>query len=135
VARGRQQDVSRLLRPSTFRARALRRQATPAEQHLWERLRDRRVDGAKFRRQQPLGPFIVDFFCERALLVIEADGAYHFPAPLYQRERDRWLRLAGLRVLRFENCDILRQTERVLLIIRAALASSPLLPPGEGAGG
>jgi very-short-patch-repair endonuclease len=71
--------VSKLLRHPTFRARALRRSVTAAEQALWNLLRNRRLDGAKFRRQKPLGPFIVDFYCEAAKLVIEADGAGHFP--------------------------------------------------------
>ena len=97
-------------------------------------LRNRQLQGAKFRRQQPLGPFIVDFFCEEAGLVVEADGAHHYPVPDHQRERDRWLQAAGLLVLRFPNRDILQRPDMVLSVIRAALRDSPPLPPGEGVG-
>ncbi|MBI4703144.1 MAG: DUF559 domain-containing protein [Deltaproteobacteria bacterium] len=79
--------MARLLRASTVRARALRRAATLAEQRLWALRRARRLAGAKFRRQQPLGPYVVDFFCEHACLVIEADGAHHFPPPRAQLVR------------------------------------------------
>ncbi len=111
----------RLLRESTFRARGLRRDATPAERHLWRQLRGRRLDGAKFRRQQPLGPYIVDFFCEDAALAIEADGEHHFPPSQEQLRRDAFLTAAGMLVLRFPNAEILLRTEAVLERIRAAL--------------
>lgn len=129
--------MTRLLRPSTYRARELRRAATLAERRLWSLLRGRRLAGAKFRRQQPLEPYIVDFFCEEAGLVIEADGAPHFPAPPAQLARDALLRAAGLLVLRFENDDILHDTDRVLDRIRHAVRQrrTPPLLPGEGDGG
>jgi very-short-patch-repair endonuclease len=129
--------MPRLLRSSTYRARALRRAATAAERRLWSHLHGRRLEGAKFRRQQPLGPYIVDFFSEEAGLVIEADGAPHFPPPRAQLARDAFLRAAGLMVLRFENNDILHDTECVLEPIRRALRQrlAPPLPPGEGDGG
>jgi len=124
-----------LLRPATVRARALRRAATPAERQLWTLLRDRRLDGAKFRRQQPLGPFVVDFFCEQARLVIEADGAFHVPRTRVQRARDRWLRAAGWTVLRFWNREILHETARVLDTIRGAvLGAAPLSHRERGRG-
>ena len=110
-----------LLRASTYRARALRRRSTPAEQALWARLRGRQL-GAKFRRQQPLGPYIADFFCEEARLVVEVDGAPHFPRPRRDIVRDAMLRLAGLTVLRFTNADVLGDPDRVLEGIRAHLA-------------
>ncbi len=129
--------MPRLLRSSTYRARALRRAATPAGRRLWALVRGRRLDGAKFSRQQPLGRYIVDFFCEEAGLVIEADGAPHFPAPPAQLVRDALLRAAGLMVLRFENDDIIHDTDRVLERIRRALRErlAPPLPSGEGVGG
>jgi very-short-patch-repair endonuclease len=129
-----------LLRLLTYRARALRRAETPAERKLWQHLRGRRLEGAKFRRQQPLGPFIVDFVCHEARLVIEADGAGHFPPPLRDRQRDLLLAAAGLTVLRFENVLILDQLDAVLDRIRNAIRTarlyerSSLLPPGEGRG-
>ena len=114
----------RLLRHPTFRARALRRSATAAERVLWKLLRNRQFDGAKFRRQQPLGPFIVDFYCEEARLVIEADAAAHFPRPPSDVERDRFLHALGISVLRIENRQILDNTEQVICLIRRALGRS-----------
>ena len=121
-----------MLRSRTYRARGLRRSATPAEQALWNALRERRLAGIKFRRQQPLGPFIVDFFSEEARLVIEVDGKHHFPRPQRDRTRDRFLSAAGLTVLRFPNREILEHLERVLARIRARL--SPLSPRERGRG-
>lgn len=105
----------------TYRARALRRAATPAETLLWERVRARRLDGFKFRRQQPLGPYIVDFFCEQAALAIEADGRQHYPAPPKDKQRDRFLTTVGVLVLRFPNDQIVGLTDQVLHAIRLAL--------------
>jgi very-short-patch-repair endonuclease len=113
--------MPRLLRSSTYRARALRRSSTPAERALWELLRNRRLEGAKFRRQQPLGPYFVDFLCEEARLVVEADGAHHFPPPEHDVVRDAFLRAAGLTVLRLSNHDILSDPDSVLERIRALL--------------
>lgn len=115
--------MPRLRRALTYRARALRRAATPAERALWELLRGRRCNGAKFRRQQPLGPYVVDFFCEQAQLVVELDGASHFPRPSRDRVRDALLRRAGLSVLRFPNREVLDHPARVLDKIRACLPS------------
>ena len=132
--------MGKLLLHATFRARAQRRTPTPAERALWELLRHRRLEGAKFRRQQPLGPFIVDFYCEEAKLVIEADGAGHFPMPPRDLARDDLLRAAGLDVLRFENHEILRHPDRVLDVIRSALRrgsrtmTNPKCPSPSGRG-
>jgi very-short-patch-repair endonuclease len=120
-----------MLKHSTYRARALRCRATLAEQMLWERLRGRQLLGAKFRRQQPLGPYVVDFYCDEAALVIELDGASHFPPPLCDVERDAFLRKCGLTVLRFENRELFDSVERVLAHIAAALPPSP---SGRGPG-
>ena len=113
--------VARLVRSSTLRARELRRSATPAEQVFWRLVRGRQL-GAKFRRQQPLGPFIVDFFCDEARLVIELDGAGHFPRPRRDVLRDLYFEYAGVTVLRFENVEVLEHPERVLACIRACLS-------------
>ena len=88
--------MPRLLRTRTFQARALRYSSTVAEQQLWQMLRGRQVMQAKFRRQHPIGPFIVDFFCKEARLVLEADGAPHFPKPPRDRRRDSWLAAADV---------------------------------------
>lgn len=129
--------MTRLLKPETYRARELRRASTPAESALWERLRSRRMAGFKFRRQQPLGPYIADFYCEEARLVIEADGAPHFPPPPAQVARDAFLQACGIRVLRFENCVILGHLDSVIAELQLALEAQflPPLPPGEGVGG
>ena len=113
--------MARLLRSETFRARQLRRSATAAEKLLWTYLRDRRLDGIKFRRQQPLGPYFADFFSEEALLVVEADGAVHVERSDHDRARDDWLRLAGLLVVRLSNDEILDDTQAALERIRCAL--------------
>ena len=130
-------QVARYLREETLRARQLRRTPTAAEQALWELLRSRRVGGAKFRRQQPLGRYIADFYCYEASLVVEADGAPHFPPPPAQLVRDALLRVCGLQVLRFENSEILERPEAVVAAIERAIVErrTPPLPPGEGAGG
>ena len=101
---------------------------TPAERALWRLLRGRGLAGAKFRRQQPLGPFTVDFFCHAARLVVEADGAPHFPAPPRDQARDAWLRAAGLTVLRLPNSEILYRPARALERIRSLLVALPPSP-------
>jgi very-short-patch-repair endonuclease len=117
--------MPRLLRPATAHARALRRAETPAERELWRWLRGRRLDGAKFRRQHPIGPFFADFYCVEARLVVEADGEPHVPPTRRDERRDAWLRSTGLVVLRFENREILEHTARTLERIRDALRNAP----------
>ena len=96
------------------RARELRRRATEAEKILWERLRNRRLRGLKFRRQHPLGPYIVDFYCAAHRLVVEIDGPIH----ALQQEKDalraQYLNMYGYRVLRFTNEEVLQDIETVL---------------------
>jgi very-short-patch-repair endonuclease len=116
--------MPRLRRPQTFRARALRRSSTPAETALWTLLRNRSL-GAKFRRQQPLGPFIVDFLCADAGLVVEADGGYHDAIADQDAARDEWLYAAGFTVLRLTNEEILEHPERALLRICEMLRAAP----------
>jgi len=124
-----------MLSHMTHRARQLRRHATPAERRLWTLLRARRLCGAKFRRQAPLGPFIVDFYCPSAGLVIEADGAGHHPRPQRDEVRDAAMAAAGLTVLRFSNEEILRDEDRVLARIAEHLHSIPPRSAGSGVGG
>jgi very-short-patch-repair endonuclease len=102
------------------RARALRVTMTDAERRLWACLRNRRFVGYKFRRQHPLGPFIVDFACVEHRLVIEADGGQHAESEADER-RTAWLEQQGWRVLRFWNNEILANTEGVQEMILAVL--------------
>ncbi|MDZ7393173.1 MAG: DUF559 domain-containing protein, partial [candidate division KSB1 bacterium] len=110
-------------------ARNLRKQQTDAETKLWCMLRDRRLAGAKFRRQHPIPPYVVDFYCHEAKLVVEADGGQHDDQRRYDQERTRFLEQRGLRVLRFWNHEILTETEAVLQQIWNAL--TPTLSQGE----
>ena len=96
------------------RARNLRRRSTDAERILWHELRGRRFDGLRFRRQQPIGPYIVDFYCSEARLVIELDGETHRGRELADRERQSRLELEGLRVLRAGNEEVYDNLEGVL---------------------
>jgi very-short-patch-repair endonuclease len=118
---------------TTGLARGLRRRQTDAELRLWRYLRSRQVAGAKFRRQHPIGPYIVDFACPTCRLVIELDGSQHVGAR--DRERDRQLAGLGWRVLRFWDYDALKETEAVLRTIFAAVTSpSPQPSPVQGRG-
>ena len=102
------------------RARELRRNLTDAERALWRLLRDRRLRGAKFRRQVPVGPFIVDFAAFEHRLVVEVDGGQHAGSPRDAR-RDAWLGANGFRVLRFWNNDVLANPEGVMEVLAGAL--------------
>jgi very-short-patch-repair endonuclease len=93
--------------------RRLRRQATDAEMRLWLALRDRRLGGCKFVRQEAIGPFVVDFVCRERALVVEVDGSQHADNP-HDRVRDAYLARAGYRIVRFWNTDVLRNTGGVL---------------------
>lgn len=105
-------------------AKALRRDMTDAERLLWKHLRAHRLCGAKFRRQQPLGPYIVDFVHFGARLIVECDGGQHNDSDS-DRRRDAWLQQQGFRVLRFWNNEILNETESVLTAILSAASPSP----------
>jgi len=98
---------------------------TEAEKQLWRRLRSERLEGFKFRRQHPLGRYVLDFFCEKAKLVIEIDGSQHADMVDVDLVRTRWLESRGCRVLRFWNNDVLQKTDAVLEAILAALSAAP----------
>ena len=116
------------------RARDLRRTPTDSERLLWQRLRFWQVDGCKFRRQQPLGRYIVDFVCLQKRLIIELDGGQHAQQADYDKERDGWLRDQGFVVLRFWNNDVLRNIDGVLERIAENLQSTPYLIPSPQGG-
>jgi primosomal protein N' (replication factor Y) len=110
------------------RARQLRRDMTDAERRLWSRLRDHRLEGWSFRRQHPIPPYVVDFACADARLIIEVDGGQHAGSRGDAR-RDQVLNGLGWRVLRFWNNDVLVNTEAVLATVLAALGPHPNPPP------
>jgi very-short-patch-repair endonuclease len=95
-------------------ARRLRRDSTDAERTLWLQLRDRRLQGWKFRRQVSIDPYIVDFLCLDAKLVIEVDGGQHDENRAKDEVRTRFLEGFGLRVIRFWNNEVLGNLEGVL---------------------
>jgi very-short-patch-repair endonuclease len=102
-------------------ARRLRRDETQAEALLWRRIRARALLGRKFRRQQPIGPYVADFICIEARLVIELDGGQHDPGAEGTSERTAFLGRRGFRVLRFFNNDVLANLDGVLERIACAL--------------
>jgi very-short-patch-repair endonuclease len=104
----------------TGRARRLRREPTDAEKKLWYRLRARSIGGHKFVRQEPIGPYVVDFVCREQRLVVEVDGGQHATDPR-DAVRDQWLADHRYRVLRFWNNDVLRNMNGVLETIALAL--------------
>ena len=120
------------------RARRLRRDQTEAERVLWQRLRDWRLLGWKFRRQHRVGPYFADFACAEGHLIVELDGSQHLAQRRRDHARTRFLETRGFRVLRFWNDDVLRDTADVLHAIIAALAPHPpsghLLPATQGEG-
>jgi len=103
------------------RARTLRRSATDAERQLWGVLRNRGL-GPKFRRQVPIGPFVVDFAAIGERVVIEVDGGQHAKSP-EDRSRDHYLVTQGFQVLRFWNTEVLTNIEGVVAVIRRALVN------------
>ena len=92
----------------------MRHDPAPCEQRLWQCLRNRQLCGLKFRRQQPLGPFIADFFCADAKLVIEIDGTSHLVRQNYDFVRTERLKREGFDVIRFLNQDVRENLDLVL---------------------
>jgi very-short-patch-repair endonuclease len=105
-------------------AKKLRSNMTDAERRLWYRLRAHRFEGNKFKRQVPVGPYVVDFACVGRKLVVEVDGGQH-AENLRDKARDEYLRARGFRVLRFWNNDVLKNTQGALEVILSALEQSP----------
>ncbi len=105
-------------------AREMRSRMTDAEALLWMLLRNRRIAGAKFRRQHPVGRYILDFYCDEKKLGIELDGGQHGEAVQYDQQRDGWLSAQGIQVLRFWNNQMLTETEAVMEVIYQAIVST-----------
>ncbi len=124
------------------RARQLRREQTPAEARLWRELRGQQVEGLNFRRQHPMGSYVLDFYCPAARLVIEVDGDTHADRKGYDAERTEWLQERGYQVIRFSNREVCENLEAVVEEIERvaseciAAGAPPLSPPryrgGEG---
>ena len=100
----------------TESARKLRREATQPERILWSKLRSAQMDGVSFRRQHPMGPYVLDFYCPSLGIVIELDGDQHGfdKRAVADRRRDHWLRSHGLKVLRFWNFEVRENLDDVL---------------------
>ena len=115
-------------------SRQLRSTMTDAEHLLWRHLRMQQLAGFRFRRQHPIGPYIADFICLGAKLIVEIDGGQHATSKT-DRARDRWLQAEGCEVLRFWNSQVLDETEVVLEQILTKLGKttpSLTLPPQGG---
>ena len=115
------------------RARRLRRDSTVPEQRLWAMLRGRRCRGLKFRRQQPMGPYVADFFCAAERLVIELDGRSHEGQEILDAQRQEYLERQGLKVIRFTNDAVIADVEGVVEAIGKACGHPG--PPSPGPSG
>jgi very-short-patch-repair endonuclease len=113
------------------RARDLRRRGADAEARLWSALRAHRLGGWKWKRQVPWGPYILDFLCVEAGLIVEADGGQHNDQVAYGRRRAAYLERSGLRVLRFWNSEILSNRDGVCLMILEACGGERADQGGE----
>ena len=102
-------------------ARTVRRDATDVEVKLWQCLKGRQIEGAKFRRQSPIAGFVADFACPEAMLVVELDGGQHVERAEYDRTRSKTIEAHGYTVLRFWNSDVTENLEGVLEEIRRAI--------------
>jgi very-short-patch-repair endonuclease len=109
------------VRKAVQRARELRRNPTDTERKLWHHIRDKQIENFRFRRQRPIGKYIVDFICLEANLVIKLDGGQHAEQLQYDAERTKYLTAQGLHVLRYWNNDVMQNIEGVLENIRTAL--------------
>ena len=119
----------------------MRKLPTPAEDILWQILRNRQIDGYRFRRQHSIGLYIVDFYCDSESLAIEVDGSIHQNPKQMKKDgtRTKWIQSVGHRLIRFTNNEVINHTHETIEAIKKALhtsqnASLSLPPPGEGGG-
>ncbi len=109
-------------RSTLTQARRLRRKMTRAEVALWQALRGKQLDGLKFRRQQVIGPYIVDFFCASSRLIVELDGGVHADedAQAHDAQRDQWIAAQDLRIVRIPNSVVMDDLSAALVLIAQA---------------
>ena len=123
------------LNQATLFAKELGKESTDTERFLWSRLRGKRFPGLKFRRQEPIGKYIVDFVCFECRVIIECDGGRHALEAEKDRIRDRWFEEQEYRVLRFWDNDVLKNPEGVLEAISESCRDHPPLNPLPSEGG
>jgi very-short-patch-repair endonuclease len=119
-------------KPMIINARHLRKNLTNAEQKLWRHIRSCQLQGYKFRRQAPIGQYIVDFVCLEKKLIIELDGGQHAEQREYDHDRSEWLKSRGYTVIRFWNNEVLNNIGEVMEVIFRMLTPHPSLPPQGG---
>ena len=107
---------------NTIKARLLRKNQTDAEAALWRKLRGRGLEGYKFRRQVPVGPYVADFLCKEAMLIVEIDGGQHAEQVEYDRFREDFLKTHGYQVVRFWNNEVLNNLDGVLETLTLTLS-------------
>jgi very-short-patch-repair endonuclease len=117
------------------RAKEMRRNPTKSEAILWSHLRNRQIEGRKFRHQVWIGPFVVDFVCLKAKLVIEADGSQHLDNAEYDHHRSLFLEGEGFCILRFWNNEVIENIEGVLELVRDRLLSQTRPSPSPASRG
>ena len=122
------------MKPNIRLAKKLRKGSTETENFLWRYLKAKRFEGYKFRRQEPIGKYIVDFVCFEKRIVIECDGGQHSFQIREDRSRDEWFRMQGYQVLRFWDNEVFQKTESILQVIweacqkQLSLLNLPLSP-------
>ena len=128
--------MERKEKPRIARARQLRREMSLPEVLLWSELRGGRLDGLKFRRQHPIGPYVLDFYCPSEHLAVEIDGWSHAAEERPEQDEIRDMRLAerGVRTLRIPAAEVLRSVDDTLSTIREAIHPWSLNPPPSGGG-
>ena len=123
-----QESVRKGVRRIVAAARKMRRTSTDVERELWHRIRDKQIDNFRFRRQRPIGKYIVDFICLDAKLIIELDGGQHANDVAYDERRTAFLRSLGYRVLRFWNSEVTENLDGVLERLRGELLGANANP-------
>ncbi len=117
--------MKRISPGKTHNSRELRKNMTHVERLIWHKIRARQLQGVRFRRQYPIGRYIVDFICLEQHLIIELDGGQHAEQQNYDTDRDIWLTRQGFKVLRFWNNEVLENMDGIVQII------SKYLPPSQ----